>query len=151
VERSKQDRAEVPCGTGFVIDRTSGPSLSDTSTLWDAHRVPDSEYESLMVCDFGQETTANPYPEIFLQKLEAVLNPKELAVVQFLVYGNMSLSMAGKYLGAEFPRNGVPTPYSKMAVTQIRNSAYAKLKEAIRNDAQLQGWVMGASHWEVDL
>ena len=142
MERSKQDRAEVPCGTGFIIDRGNGQSLSDTHTLWDAHRVPDSEYEALMVCDFGQEPQENPYPELFLQKLEAVLTPKELAVVQFLVYGSMSLSMAGKYLG---------TPYSKMAVTQIRNSAFAKLKEAIQNEDELQGWVLGASHWEVDL
>lgn len=144
MDRSKQDRAEIPCGTGFVVDRANGQSLSDTTTLWDAHRVPDSEYEALMVCDFGQEPKENPYPPEFLAKLEAILTPKELAVIQFIVYGDMSLAVAGKYLGAEFPRNDVPIPYSKMAVLQIRNSALTKLREAIENDQQLQGWLVGA-------
>jgi len=127
MSRSKQDRAEIPCGTGFVPTGTGGPSLSDTTTLWDAHREPINEYDALMRCDFDQ------YPvecedSTFLVEMEALLTPKEKAVIGFLVYGGMSLYQTGRYLGAEFPRKGVPTPYSKMTVSNLRDSALAKMR-----------------------
>lgn len=126
--RTKQDRAEIPCGTGFQPDRTTGPSLSDTHTMWDAHREPINEYDALMRCDFDEYPEEPKYPEELITMVEGILTPKELAVVNFLVYGGMSLAVAGRYLGEEFPRKDMPTPYSKMAVTQLRNSAFRKIE-----------------------
>lgn len=128
--RTKQDRAEIPCGTGFVPDRNAGPSLSDTHTLWDAHRLPIDEYDALMRCDFDEEPDDwGIQPDLFaIIEQAGILTDKELAVVNFMVVGGMSLAVAGRYLGAEFPRNGAPTPYSKMAVSQWRNSAFAKIE-----------------------
>lgn len=126
--RSKQDRAEIACGTGFVADRTKGPSLSETANMYAAHQQPLNEYDALMRCDFDEYPTEPTHPEINLDELEADLTDKERSVLAFVVYGGMSLSKAGVELGHEFPRNGQPTPYSKTAVNELKNSALAKIR-----------------------
>ena len=46
-ERTKQDRHEIPVGVQYQETRYG--SLSDDTTLWDAHRPPANPYEALMV------------------------------------------------------------------------------------------------------
>jgi DNA-directed RNA polymerase specialized sigma24 family protein len=132
--RSKQDRQEIASGTGYSADRTRGPSLVDTHGLYDAHRPPENEYQSLMEADFGQEPV-DPFPqETLITDAMAALTPIEAAVVSFIVFGGMSLREAGRYLGAEFPRNGVPTPYSKMGVSDIYKRALRKMRATLGED-----------------
>jgi hypothetical protein len=124
---------EIPCGTGYNVDNVRGPSLSDTTTLWDPHRHPDSEWEALQSADFDE------YPEVvvpdsFLAEMESLLTPKELAVISFMVYGQMSLTQAGRYLGAEFPRRGQPRPFSKNAVRNIKMAALAKMRKHLEEN-----------------
>lgn len=125
-------RKEIPCGTGYSSDPNSR-SLSERSGLYDAHRPGINDYEDLMRCDFDEfpQETNLPLQGIWYT-LEELLTPKELAVINFVVVGGMSLAVAGKYLGAEFPRRGVPTPYSKMAVSQLRDTAIAKIKHHLQ-------------------
>ena len=126
--RSIQDRREIPCGTGFNPDRTTGPSLNDTRTPWDAHREPINDYQALMDTDFDEEP-ATLHDSKLLEFCESVLDEREKAVIGFRVYGGMSLAQAGRYLGAEFPRNGVPRPYSKQTVSNLEQSAIVKMRK----------------------
>ena len=126
--QSKQDRFEVPCGTGSQPMSARGPSLSETSSLWDSHRQPENEYDALMRCDFGEEPAPVSDPS-FLEETMSCLTDKEKAVVNFIVIGGMSYRQAGRYLGAEFPRRGIPKPYSKMGVSQIYKRALAKMRQ----------------------
>lgn len=125
--RTKQDRMEVPCGTGFSNDISWGPSLKDTETLWDPHRYPINDYEGLLTADFGEHPMWEDNGEL-IDMITACLNPKEKAVINFVVFGGMSLTQAGKYLGAEFPRKGQPYPYSKQTVGNIRDRALEKMR-----------------------
>jgi hypothetical protein len=81
----------------------------------------------------------HPFPQRhedpLLEELEAELTAMELAVIQFVVYGQMSFSQAGQALGAEFPRVIIrygperrPYPYSKNRVKQIHDKAIIKLR-----------------------
>lgn len=126
--RSVQDRREIPCGTGFNADRTTGPSLNDTRTPWDAHREPINDYQALMDTDFDEEPE-RIHDDSLIRFCESVLDEREKAVIAFTVYGGMSLAEAGRYLGAEFPRNGVPRPYSKMTVSNLKQSAVDKMRK----------------------
>lgn len=132
--QSKQDRHEVPCGTGYAQGDSDGHyrggSLTVDTTLWDAHRQPENEFEALMVCDFGEEPPAHHDP-MFLDEIETAsqLTDRERATLGFVVYGGMSLQKAGYYLGAEFPRKGVPYPYTKTSVARFRASALAKIRK----------------------
>lgn len=81
-----------------------------------------------MQCDFGEEPP-EPADPSFLAETMSVLTPKEAAVVDFIVIGGMSYRQAGRYLGAEFPRKGIPKPYSKMGVSQIYKRALAKMRQ----------------------
>lgn len=128
MSRSKQDRMETPCGTGFSNDFTRGPSLKDTETLWDAHRYPINEYEGVMSADFLQHDMWEDDGSL-IEFLTSCLTPQEKAVIDFVVFGDMSLAQAGKYLGAEFPRKGIPKPYSKQTVGNIRDKAVAKMRK----------------------
>jgi hypothetical protein len=119
---------EIPCGTGYNVDRLRGPSLSDTTTLWDAHRKTTNPYEALQSADFDEYPDV-PGESLFLSEMESLLTPKELAVVSFVTYGQMSFSQAGRYLGAEFPRKGQPTPFSKNAVRNIYVRAINKMRK----------------------
>lgn len=119
----------MPVGTGYRESSygTRFPSLVDTTTLWDPHREPINEYDALMRCDFGEEPADIP-DGMFLAEMESVLTPKEWAAINFRIIGGMSLELAGKYLGAEFPRKGVPMPFSKQAVSNIVNGGLKKLR-----------------------
>lgn len=138
--RTKQDRFEIPAGTGYQGDQSGygGPSgrrprsvsLRDDKTLWDAHRQPDNEYEALMQCDFDQEPAELPDGS-FLAETMACLTEKEQAVINFVVIGQMSYRDAGRVLGAEFPRHGVPKPYGKTCVGNIYNRAIKKMRKML--------------------
>lgn len=132
--RTRQDRMEIPCGTGFSPDRMAGPSLSDTTTLWDAHREPVNGMEALMSADFDEYPDGPVADSSFLEEMESILTPKEAAVINFMVFGQMSLTTAGRYLGAEFPRRGVPKPYSKNAVRNIQMAALAKMRKYLEDN-----------------
>lgn len=128
MERSKQDRNEVPCGTGYQPLSARGPSLSETKSLYKAHREPINEYDALMQCDFMEEPE-EPEDGAFLTETMACLTPKEQAVVNFVVMGDMSYWDAGRILGAEFPRKGIPKPYSKTTIGNIYNRAINKMRK----------------------
>lgn len=133
MSRTKQERREVPCGTGYAADTagTRRVSLVDTHTMYDTHRPPASMYEAVMVADFDEQ------PRIpqssFLEEMEtaAGLTERERAVLAFTVYGGLSLRVAGQYLGAEFPRKGIPKPYTKPTVAAWKQRAINKLRDHI--------------------
>ena len=54
----------------------------------------------------------------------ATLTEKELAVIELVVLGGMSLTVAGGWLGVEYNRK----PWSKQAVANIRDGALKKMR-----------------------
>jgi cytochrome bd-type quinol oxidase subunit 1 len=54
----------------------------------------------------------------------STLTEKELAVIELVVIGGMSLTVAGGWLGAEYGRK----PWSKQAVANIRDGALKKMR-----------------------
>ena len=137
-ERTVQDRHETPVGVRYNSDsvdadgsRRYDGSLVDNRPLWGPHHIPDTELEAIMVCAPG-ETPRVSFEELEPEKLEqalACLTEKELAVIELVVFGGMSLAVAGGWLGAEYGRR----PYSKQAVSNIRDGALAKLREHYEN------------------
>lgn len=133
VTRSVQERMETPVGVGY---NPGGPSLMDRTTLWDKHRGPINEYQALMEAGFLEEPRQVADATIW-GTVADTLTPKEMAVINFRVVGGMSLRVAGQYLGAEFPRKGVPLPFSKMAVSNIQKRALAKLRQRFTEETNV--------------
>ena len=128
-ERTKQDRHETPVGVRY--QETQRGSLSDDTTLWDAHRPPENETEALMQPG-DNRVTAEQYEGAWgnIQTLLdcAALTEKELAVLEYITFGGMSLAEAGRWLGLQFRENG--QPFSKMMVSKLRDSGLMKLRAA---------------------
>lgn len=132
--RTKQDRREVPAGTGYVPKEDgSGPSrgsLVENRPLWGQFKVPDTEYEALMECAPLQEPPV-PLEELRLAALAMgdaleCLTPIQRSVLELVVVGGMSLREAGRWLAREFGRE---KPYSAMGVSKIRDAALVRLRE----------------------
>lgn len=137
--RSKQDRHETPSGVRYNGNNEGsgdGPhegsrrrdgSLVDNRPLHGPHIVPDTVTEALIVCAPFQDPVQSR-AEMDGTQLEgalALLTDKEAVVIDLVVFGQMSLSQAGEWLGREFGRG----PYSKQGVSNIRDSALRKMKE----------------------
>jgi len=129
LKRSTQDRHETPVGVkynGQHEDATQGSkrydgSLTDTHTLWDVHRPPADVYEALMQPGEPREEWSD---DDWMADVLVVLDLRERAVIDMLVFGQMSLSEVGVILGAEDGRRA----YSKQWIAKIRNRAILKLK-----------------------
>lgn len=140
LERDKQDRHETPVGVRYTPNssgdagdhsdfgsRKRDGSLVDTRPLWGPHNVPNTIEEALIVCAPFQEPQLS-LEEIHPEEMEvalALLTDKERSVIEFLVFGQMSLSQAGVWLGEEYGRK----PYSKQGVSNIRDSALRKMRK----------------------
>lgn len=129
-ERDKQDRHETPSGVRYekypVKGRTA--SLVENRPLWGAHTRPVNQYQSLMEASPGCE------PEVSEDEINSCewidialdcLDVKERAVIDLVVFGQMSLSEAGEWLGTEFRG----CPYSKQWVAKLRNRAIRKVRD----------------------
>lgn len=129
-ERTKQDRKEIPVGVQYnPTQHHRVNSLSDDTTLWDAHRPPSTDHEAMMQDGepaVSQETLQARWEHVQTLIEQAALTPKELAVIEYVVFGEKSLADAGRWLGLQFRDNG--TPYSKMMVSKLRDSALKKLR-----------------------
>lgn len=126
-ERTKQDRHETPVGVRY--QETQRGSLSDDTTLWDTHRPPNNEYEAMMQPGDTPESSYELQHEWkTIQTLLdcANLTEKELAVLEYITFGGMSLAEAGRWLGLQFRENG--QPFSKMMVSKLRDSGLVKLR-----------------------
>lgn len=130
-ERTKQDRHEIPVGVQYQETRYG--SLSDDTTLWDAHRPPANPYEALMV---QGDTPADAlmlqdaFSNIETAIKHAGLTERETAVIELVVFGGMSLAEAGRWLGPQFRDDG--KPFHKMTVSKLRDSAYVKLRKVFK-------------------
>ena len=132
-ERTKQDRKEIPAE--FQHDQDDDQPykrqvvLKDDTTLWDPHRPPENDYEALMQPGeerVSAETLTGNWGAYADRVQQADLSDKELAVIEYTVFGDMSLSEAGRWLGLQFREDGIA--YSKTLVSKLRDSALAKLK-----------------------
>lgn len=127
-EQGPHSRHERPMGLGFSM---TGPSMVDDRGLWDAHKVPDNEYQALMECDFGCEPEMSRAErearwDLFQERIDAAgLTEKEMLVVECVVFGEASLAEAGAYMARHF---GINRAYSKQYIHRLRNSAFAKLR-----------------------
>lgn len=138
-ERTKQDRKETPSGVKYLegFNPRYDASLRDTETLWDAHRPPDNDYEALMQPGepaVSQETLQERWGDIMGRIVRAGLTDKELAVVEYVIFANMSLSEAGRWLGLQFREDG--KPYTKTMVSKLRDSAIAKLRTTFTEEEE---------------
>lgn len=130
-EQGPHTRHERPMGIGFSM---IGPSLSEDHGLWDAHKIPENEYQALMECDFGQEPEESLAEReakwaLFQQRIDAAgLTEKELLVVECVVFGETSLAEAGEYMARHY---GINKGYSKQYIHRLRNSAFAKLRQTL--------------------
>lgn len=136
-ERTKQDRKETPSGVKYlpVFNPRYDASLNDTATLWDDHRPPATDIEALMQPGaerVSQETLGERWDDIQVKITAAGLTEKENAVIEYVVFGSMSLADAGRWLGLQFRENG--KPYTKTMVSKLRDSALSKLKEVFENE-----------------
>lgn len=127
-ERTKQDRHETPVGVHYVPGVQRG-SLVDKGSLWDAHIVPDNEYEALMEC--GPHETPREHDNMmsanFETLLDQVLTPKEKAVIEMMFVGGMSGTEAGELLARQFSNKN--RAYNRVYIYKLRDSALAKLRE----------------------
>jgi len=143
-ERTKQDRHEIPSGTGFVDPEAGGfqpkgGSLVETDNPWLAHRHPENEYQAMMEVIPHTEIPATEaeleeeWSQVEATIRSAGLSEMELAVVEMTAMGEMSYRECGVYLGREFPRE-TDRPYSKMTVSRIRDRALDKLRKVYEHD-----------------
>jgi DNA-directed RNA polymerase specialized sigma24 family protein len=122
-ERTKQDRHETPVGIRYSddTDRTRHGSLSDTATLWDAHRTPENLYEAMM--QPGDQPDAGSLIEAWSDYQTILdssgMSPAERDVIDMMVFGGHSLAWTAQHMGC-----------SKTWVAKLKTSALAKLREA---------------------
>lgn len=137
-ERFKHDAHEWAAGLGY--QEGTGPSLVENRPLYGPHLVPENMYEALMTADFGQEPAMSSDEReadwlLFETKIKnAGLSDKEAIVVDCVVFGQMSLSDAGDYLARAEGRN---KSYTRQHIHHLRNKAFAKLREALTHDDEL--------------
>lgn len=104
-------------------------------------RRPSSEMEALMQTAPGEEP--EPSADELLELREAVaealasLEPKYQKTIRLLMYEGMSLRDAGETLG-----------YSDVHIMRIRNSAYAKMKQALTMNIELRRRYEMANTWD---
>lgn len=127
--RSSQDRHETPVGVRYNPDRRFG-SLQDRHGLYDVHNLPASEFEALMVAPGETVLDAADLQEMAWLwtelELDQLLSPKELAVIEMIVFGQLPLREAGVFLGKQFRKDG--SSFSKSMVAKIRDSGLRKLR-----------------------
>jgi DNA-directed RNA polymerase specialized sigma24 family protein len=122
-ERTKQDRYETPVGVRYndAGSKARNGSLSETDTLWDAHRHPENEYEALMQPgDMPDAETLEVAWGEYEQKIAAAgLTAEEQEVFDMMVFGGHSLAWCANHLGC-----------SKTWVAKLKKRALVKLQEA---------------------
>lgn len=142
-ERFKHDAHEWSAGLGFVDNDERGPrgpSIVDNRPLYGPHLVPENTYEALMTADFGCDPLMSSDEReadwlLFETKIKnAGLTEAEALVVDCVVFGQMSLADAGRYLARSEGRNKT---YSRQYVHYLRNKAFEKLRKALTHDDEL--------------
>lgn len=131
---------EWPAGLGYS-SAPYGPSLVDDRHLYQNHRIPENEYQALMEADFGEEPALSVDEReaqwaVIQERIAAAnLTEEEMAVVDLVVFGQMSLSEAGFYMARWA---GINKAYPKQRVHRIRNKAFAKLRETLGDLIQIE-------------
>ena len=144
---NQQDRHEFPSGTVSSRHDTIDNDVSsvrgvfiadDLEQPWDVHRPPSNMYEALMGCGVGEEPVesqdeAEERWAKFQVKLEnAGLTERERVVVDSMVFGGRSLSETADLLAISQSKGKAMT---KTTIARIRDSGYAKLREALKEFA----------------
>jgi DNA-directed RNA polymerase specialized sigma24 family protein len=144
---NQQDRHEFPSGAveSRVDESDNQRSIrrevfiaDDLEQPWDVHRAPSNEYEALMNCGVGQEPDESQ-EELegkwakFQVKLDtAGLTERERVVIDSMIFGGRSLSETADLLAIS---QGTNHPFTKTTIARIRDSGFAKLREALKEFA----------------
>ena len=135
VEARTHDEGISPEGTVVTRARRDVYIADDLEQPWDVHRAPANPYEALMSARVGedpdddQETLEARWAQFQMKLDQAGLTERERVVVDSMVFGGRSLSETADLLAISQSRGKAMT---KTTIARIRDSAYAKLREALK-------------------